>query len=186
MRSIFRIFIKPTRTLSNQKSTLLIKVLYMIQDKIIGFKKEKLNSFDFHQTTDVFLEFLHDQHCECIFDAVDIMEKNRYLKYFGPAVYIQLRTNGFVYVGETFNLFARTMQHVRNGVKIVYMGAISVWPLTNDERKDTETFIMGRAMEAGLPLENTDKLDQAMESARKVRELKKKLMDSMEWIQEER
>lgn len=44
---------------------------------------------------------------------------------------------------------------------------------------------MGRAMEAGLPLENTDKLDQAMESARKVRELKKKLMDSMEWIQEE-
>lgn len=162
-----------------------MKILYMIQGKIKGFEEEKLNSFDFHQTTDVFLEFLHDQHCECIFDSVDIMEKNRYLKYFGPAVYIQLRTNGFVYVGETFNLFARTMQHIRNGVKIVYMGAISVWPLTNDERKDTETFIMGRAMEAGLPLENTDKLDQAMESARKVRELKKKLMDSMEWIQEE-
>lgn len=141
-----------------------MKALYMIQDKIKGFEEEKLNSFDFHQTSNVFLEFLHDQHCEYIFDAVDIMEKNRYLKYFGPAVYIQLRTNGFVYVGETFNLFARTMQHVRNGVKIVYMG---------------------QAMEAGLPLENTDKLDQAMESARKVRELQKKLMDSMEWIQEE-
>lgn len=161
-----------------------MKVLYMIQDKIKGFEEEKLNSFDFHQTSNVFLEFLHDQHCECIFDSVDIMEKNRYLKYFGPAVYIQLRTNGFVYVGETFNLFARTMQHIRNGVKIVYMGAISVWPLTNDERKDTETFIMGRAMEAGLPLENTDKLNQALESARKVRELEKKLLDSIEWSEE--
>ncbi len=156
----------------------------MIKGKINSLEEENLNSFDFHQTTNVFLEFLNDQHCECIFDSVDIMEKNRYLKYFGPAVYIQLRTNGFVYVGETFNLFARTMQHIRNGVKIVYMGAISVWPLTNDERKDTETFIMGRAMEAGFPLENTDKLDDAMESARKVRELKKKLLDSIEWIAE--
>ena len=43
---------------------------------------------------------------------------------------------------------------------------------------------MGRAMEAGYPLENTDKLDDAMESARKVRELKKKLLDSIEWIAE--
>lgn len=76
------------------------------------------------------------------------------------------------------------MQHIRNGVKIVYMGAISVWPLTNDERKDTETFIMGRAMKAGLPLENTDKLNQALESARKVRELEKKLLDSIEWSEE--
>lgn len=176
MRSFFRIFTKHTRTLSNQKQILLMKVLYMIQDKIKCFEEEKLNSFDFHQTSNVFLEFLHDQHCECIFDSVDIMEKNRYLKYFGLAVNIQLRTNGFVYVGETFNLFARTMQHIRNGVKIVYMGAISVWPLTNDERKDTETFIMGRAMEAGLPLENTDNSIRHLKAPERFENLKRNFL----------
>lgn len=38
----------------------------MIQDKIKGFEEEKLNSFDFHQTSNVFLEFLHDQHLSLI------------------------------------------------------------------------------------------------------------------------
>ena len=147
-----------------------------------GLEEENSISFDIHQTSNAFLEFLRELHCECIFDSIDILERNRYLKYFGPAVYIQLRKNGFIYVGETFNLYARTMQHVRNGVKIVYMGAMSVWPLTNDERKETETFIMGRALEAGFSLENADKIDEALESVRKTNELKKKLLESVEIV----
>lgn len=154
----------------------------MNQEKIDSQRHEKSSNFDFYQGTNDFLDFLRTLHCECIFDSIDIRERNHYLKNFGPAVYIQLRENGFVYVGETFNLFARTMQHIRNDVKIVYMGAISVWPLTNDERKKTETFIMGRALEAGFPLDNADKIDEALESVRQTHELKKKLLDSMEWI----
>lgn len=53
----FQNFHKTHTDAKQPKSTLLMKILYMIQGKIKGFEEEKLNSFDFHQTTDVFLSF---------------------------------------------------------------------------------------------------------------------------------
>ena len=123
-----------------------------------------------------FFKFLNDHHCDEIFDNMDIVNKSKKLKQYGPAVYIQLRQNGLVYVGETLNLFHRTMRHIECGVRVAYLGAISVWMLEDKERRDLETFLIGDAQMEGFPLANTDKIDEGLTVAGKVRSFEKAIL----------
>lgn len=107
-----------------------------------------------------FLAFILDMGCDAFFEEKEIQSNVENLEYFGSAVYIQMRKNRKVYVGETVNLSQRTMTHMGNGVEIDCMGAISTWMLTDEERLTMESYVINEAILAGFPLANLDKVDE--------------------------
>jgi len=109
-----------------------------------------------------FLNFCENQRCTRIFTQFEIRNPDIHFKWFGLAVYIQLRKDGMVYVGETVDLYARTMRHIELGTRIVLLGAIHA-VMSDDERMDLETYTIGKAEESGFRLANTAKLLEGLE-----------------------
>lgn len=107
-----------------------------------------------------FLDFILDINCDAFFQEKEIKMNVKNLEFFGSAVYIQLRKNRKVYVGETVNLSQRTMTHRGKGVEIECMGAISTWMLSDEERLAMESYVINEAILAGFPLANLDKVDE--------------------------
>ncbi len=106
-----------------------------------------------------FLDFLQDIHCDAFFQKIEIEKNSENLKFFGPAVYIQLRKDMKVYVGETVNLSQRTVSHLGNGVEIECMGAIAAWMFSDEERLEEESYVIQEASLAGFPLANAYKVE---------------------------
>ena len=132
-----------------------------------------------------FLAFILDMGCDAFFEEKEIQSNVENLEYFGSAVYIQMRKNRKVYVGETVNLSQRTMTHTGNGVEIECMGAISTWMLTDEERLAMESYVINEAILAGFPLANLDKVDEEPEKtplespeAKKTEEVDGSLVDN--------
>lgn len=123
--------------------------------------KINIRKFDkYQEVLRRFLDFILDMGCDAFFENKEIEDNVENLEFFGSAVYIQLRKNRKVYVGETVNLSQRTMTHTGKGVEIECMGAISTWMLTDEERLAMESFVINEAILAGFPLANLDKVDE--------------------------
>lgn len=89
--------------------------------------------------------------CEEPFECLDFIRRL-------PAVYLQLRENGQVYVGKTNNLYKRTVNHRSAGVKIKVLVARYVPDCSEEELDQFETEMIARAMNYGFDLANDEKL----------------------------
>ena len=144
------------------------------------YQPKRLN---YKESRRAFLAFVKD--LECLHVITTKVEENfeTVLQNVRSGVYIQLRDNGDIYIGEAVDIVQRQKQHITRGV---VLKALAVIPfVTNDLelRFQFETDLIVKALERGLMLANDSKMrlaqDKLMEKAPERRELFKNDLDAL-------
>ena len=111
------------------------------------------------QIDTLFIDFLNRLGCARIVVADEMKHLDEKLSGIASGVYIQLRTDGLVYVGESKNILQRQKQHLANGVELM---ALAVIPMNEDRiaaREELETRVIVQARQFGLPMANVEKIN---------------------------
>ncbi len=123
-----------------------------------------------------FLIFVRDLNCayQIIHKVMETYEDE--LRHNLPGVYIQLRENGDVYIGEAVDIIQRQKQHIAKGVVLKGLAVIPMVGVDMKMRFSFETELITRAVERGLMLANDSKMKLAMEK------IKAKSPQRLEWF----
>ena len=96
-----------------------------------------------------------------VIDPADEAAVKARLNRVGAAVYVQLRGDGSVYVGEAQDVLERQKEHLACGVRLVSLAVVPLPDVPYRERYQFETRVIAMALAADLPLANTSKCAQA-------------------------
>ncbi len=106
----------------------------------------------------MFLAFVKDLNCSFVLTSKVAETFEEVLKPVEDGVYIQLRANGDIYIGEAGNVIQRQKQHLARGVDLKGLAVISFEGLDPEVRFRHETDLIAKAMERGLMLANDSKM----------------------------
>lgn len=73
-------------------------------------------------------------------------------------VYVQLRHDGSLYVGEAIDVVARQQQHYRRGVRFCALAVIAIEAMEWDVRYAFETKVIRWALQSGWRVANREKI----------------------------
>ena len=107
---------------------------------------------------DQFERFIDELLCQIYIIGGDIELMRAAMPRITSGVYLQLRNDGRVYVGEAVDIVHRQTEHLAEGVKI-WAFAVTIFPRISEKaRKAYETEVMERAMIRGFELANKSKV----------------------------
>ena len=105
-----------------------------------------------------FEQFIDELLCQIYIIGGDIELMRAAMPRITSGVYLQLRNDGRVYVGEAVDIVHRQTEHLAEGVKI-WAFAVTIFPRISEKaRKAYETEVMERAMIRGFELANKSKV----------------------------
>ncbi len=105
-----------------------------------------------------FRDFLDACMCPIYIDSGDIRVVEFALPCSTPGVYVQLRRNGLVYVGQAVDILQRQRQHLADGQKLWALGIYPIDIIDVKTRSAHETMMIKRARLAGFELANVAKV----------------------------
>lgn len=117
--------------------------------------------------TEAFLRLLTTIDCSLVFDASHRKEMYHFLQRRPQGLYLQLRTNGTVYIGKASDLYRRTLDHQEDGIRLSYLAFLTLErTVSAQELNDAETELIALALRESLSLDNISKLQIAQERNR--------------------
>lgn len=103
--------------------------------------------------------FLSLLECRAVVGAHNAHQLRQALELRLPGLYLQLRTDGTVYIGKTDDLYRRALDHEESGLQLLLL---ALFPFTRritaQELDDAETALITKALARELPLANAAKV----------------------------
>lgn len=103
--------------------------------------------------------FLSLLECRAVFGAHNAHLLRQALELRLPGLYLQLRTDGTVYIGKSDDLYRRALDHEESGLQLLLL---ALFPFTRritaQELDDAETELITQAVSRELPLANAAKV----------------------------
>ena len=103
--------------------------------------------------------FLSLLECRAVFGSHNAHLLRQALELRLPGLYLQLRTDGTVYIGKSDDLYRRALDHEESGLQLLLL---ALFPFTRritaQELDDAETALITKALARELPLANAAKV----------------------------
>lgn len=107
---------------------------------------------------DQFVEIARQLGFQRVFFAEAIERLPEYLQGYGTGLYLQLRADGSLYVGETIDMERRQARHRELGVRLTALAVMPFQEMTEKERLEFETELIRKVKTFGYRMANKQKL----------------------------
>lgn len=108
-----------------------------------------------------FINFVRHWQCPIVLQRRVAEQLDAALTQVQAGVYIQLRASGRTYIGEAVDVRKRQKEHLANGVQLAALAVIPFVSATLWQRYAFETELIVQALDWGLELDNSAKMQQA-------------------------
>lgn len=113
---------------------------------------------------DQFVEIARELGFQQVFFAQALERLPEYLQGYGTGLYLQLRTDGSLYVGETIDMERRQARHRELGVRLTALAVMPFPGMTEAARLEFETDLIRKVEGLGYRLANKQKITKPTRS----------------------